>query len=305
MNNNNLKNMKLNPNWVIGFTDAEGCFRISIIKNKNSKGKALPLSVRLYFQIGLHRKDEAILKSRKLSSLNKTRSFSTYRDNSNKLNPAVVYTNADIQKMQIIQENKGRCGIYRWINLLNGKNYVGSGTNLYKRLTSYYSIRYLERELQKKNSLIYKALVKYGYLNFTLEIIEYCEPKDVIKREQYYIDLLKPEYNICKTAGSTLGFQYTEESKAKMAAAKKGNKNCLGKIHTEETKKKMREAQKDKCKTLEVFDLETNETTSYNSIREAAKALSCAPSAIKYSLKNPEARAYRGRYKFSQTPVSN
>ena len=62
MNNNNLKNMKLNPNWVIGFTDAEGCFRISIIKNKNSKGKALPLSVRLYFQIGLHRKDEAILK---------------------------------------------------------------------------------------------------------------------------------------------------------------------------------------------------------------------------------------------------
>ena len=59
--NNNLKNMKLNPNWVIGFVDAEGCFRISIIKNKNFKGKALPLSVRLYFQIGLHRKDEAIL----------------------------------------------------------------------------------------------------------------------------------------------------------------------------------------------------------------------------------------------------
>lgn len=35
--------------------------RGGVIKNKNSKGKALPLSVRLYFQIGLHRKDEAIL----------------------------------------------------------------------------------------------------------------------------------------------------------------------------------------------------------------------------------------------------
>jgi hypothetical protein len=57
----NFKNIILNPNWVIGFVDAEGCFRISIIKNKNIKGKALPLSVRLYFQIGLHRKDEAIL----------------------------------------------------------------------------------------------------------------------------------------------------------------------------------------------------------------------------------------------------
>jgi len=55
----------LNPWFVTGFTDAEACFRISIIKNKNYKpglskdtGGArlttLPLSVRLYFQIGLH-----------------------------------------------------------------------------------------------------------------------------------------------------------------------------------------------------------------------------------------------------------
>jgi len=61
--------------WVAGFIDAEGCFRISIIKNKNYRGnpwspslykeesdnKTIPLSVRLYFQIGLHIKDEAIL----------------------------------------------------------------------------------------------------------------------------------------------------------------------------------------------------------------------------------------------------
>jgi hypothetical protein len=42
-----------------------------------------------------------------------TRAFSTGHDNSNKFKPAVVYTNADVQKMKIIQENKGRCGIYR------------------------------------------------------------------------------------------------------------------------------------------------------------------------------------------------
>jgi len=34
-------------------------------------------------------------------------------DNSKKLKPAVVYTNADTQKKQIIEENKGRSGIYR------------------------------------------------------------------------------------------------------------------------------------------------------------------------------------------------
>ena len=62
--------------WVAGFVDAEGCFRISILKNKNFKGnpwspslytgnqigKTMPLSVRLYFQIGVHLKDEKILK---------------------------------------------------------------------------------------------------------------------------------------------------------------------------------------------------------------------------------------------------
>jgi hypothetical protein len=34
MNNNNNK---LNQNFVSGFADAEGCFRISMIKNKNYK----------------------------------------------------------------------------------------------------------------------------------------------------------------------------------------------------------------------------------------------------------------------------
>jgi group I intron endonuclease len=54
---------------------------------------------------------------------------------------------------------------------------------------------------------IYKSLVKHGYSNFTLEILEYCEPENAIKREQYYLDLLKPEYNILKVAkrGSSLG----------------------------------------------------------------------------------------------------
>ena len=79
---------------------------------------------------------------------------------------------------------------------------------------------------------IYKAILKHGHSNFSLspyplsppytpftttkvvgggviwgmgeggtEILEYCEPSKVLEREQYYIDLLKPEYNILKTAG--------------------------------------------------------------------------------------------------------
>jgi group I intron endonuclease len=32
--------------------------------------------------------------------------------------------------------------------------------------------------------LIYSGLLKYGYANFTLEILEYCASSEVIPREQ-------------------------------------------------------------------------------------------------------------------------
>ena len=51
------------------------------------------------------------------------------------------------------------------------------------------------------NSLIYKALLLHGYGAFNLEILEYCNKQYIIEREQYYIDLLKPEYNIQSIAG--------------------------------------------------------------------------------------------------------
>jgi group I intron endonuclease len=57
---------------------------------------------------------------------------------------------------------------------------------------------------------IYKGLKKYGYSGFSLEILEYCDPKDVIKREQYYINLLKPKYNLLQVAGSSFGFKHSE-----------------------------------------------------------------------------------------------
>jgi len=55
-------------------------------------------------------------------------------------------------------------------------------------------------------------LVKYGYSNFRLKILEYCAPEDVLAREQYYIDLIKPEYNILSLAGSSLGYKHSAES---------------------------------------------------------------------------------------------
>ena len=40
--------------------------------------------------------------------------------------------------------------------------------------------------------------------------MEYCEPSVLLEREQYYLDTLKPEYNILKTAGTTAGVKRSE-----------------------------------------------------------------------------------------------
>jgi len=70
-------------------------------------------------------------------------------------NPSVkVYNNADLQKKQILEENIDKSGIYRWVNFENNKSYIGSGVNLYARLSNYYSDKYLETQLKRGKSAI-------------------------------------------------------------------------------------------------------------------------------------------------------
>lgn len=63
------------------------------------------------------------------------------------------------------------------------------------------------------------ALLKYGYAEFRLEILEYCPSSIVLDREQFYIDKLNPEYNILKIAGSNLGYIHSEASLKLMSEA--------------------------------------------------------------------------------------
>lgn len=82
---------------------------------------------------------------------------------------------------------------------------------------------------------IYKAILKYGHSAFKLDILEYCSVDILIEREQYYIDLYKPEYNLLKVAGSSIGFKHSEATKELMS------KSALGRTFSEETLLKMRE----------------------------------------------------------------
>ena len=188
-----------------------------------------------------HGKHVPIQKCSKLIKLNynlySIRSYSTYSD----INSIKVYEDAYSMKKLIIKENKKKSGIYKWTNKLTNDIYIGQSIDLSKRFIRYFNVSYLNN---RNTLIISRALIKYGYSNFSLEILEYCNVEDLTKREQYYFDKLNPKYNTLKIAGSSSGHKLTEETKMKISKSLKGvytkEKSALyGNTHTEETKKLM------------------------------------------------------------------
>jgi group I intron endonuclease len=92
---------------------------------------------------------------------------------------------------------------------------------------------------------ISKALLKYGYYNFRLEIIEYCSIEELLKREKHFIDLLGSEYNIVKdpTLPPMSGRTHSDKTKQILSDYKTGeNHPNFGKTLSEETKQKISDA---------------------------------------------------------------
>ncbi|NJO64321.1 MAG: GIY-YIG nuclease family protein [Richelia sp. RM2_1_2] len=142
-------------------------------------------------------------------------------------------------------------GIYKIINITNGKFYIGSARNFRNRWNSH---KYHLIRNQHENSHLQNAWNKYGENQFKFEIIEECPINTLLMREQFYIDLYKPYdntigYNILRIAGSSLGFKFSEESRVKMSVAKQGKKLRLGAILSKETKEKISIANKGKIRT--------------------------------------------------------
>ena len=97
------------------------------------------------------------------------------------LNNTIIYHNALKSKQEIIQSNKNKCGIYKWVNKVSGKSYIGSSVNLNIRLSHYLSHNFLLKKTLTSKSAIYNALLTYGYENFSSEILEYCDRSHVIR----------------------------------------------------------------------------------------------------------------------------
>lgn len=95
-------------------------------------------------------------------------------------------------------------GIYKITNVVNSKFYIGSTRRLNERKAEHkYKLK-----IYKGNSIIRNAVLKYGEENFNFEVLEkftfgnFATPKYIdeliTSREQYYVDILNPNYNIRK-----------------------------------------------------------------------------------------------------------
>lgn len=168
-------------------------------------------------------------------------------------------------------------GIYLITNNVSGKEYIGSSKNLsHRRHTHWFQLKKGEHD----NPHLQRAWNSYGKESFQFVVLEYCEFDYLLKREQWWMDLLDTTnynkgYNLQppnrqKVADSTRakisayhkGKPKSPEHRAKMSAAAKGKLGTMlgrtfspehrakigaksrGRRHTEETKAKMSASKK-------------------------------------------------------------
>lgn len=162
----------------------------------------------------------------------------------------------------ILKENKGKFGVYRFINKENGKSYIGSAVNFSRRFNEHF-------RGDKSNIILQKAFKKYGLHNFSLQILEYCDKSLLTEREQYYLSTLKPEYNLSPTADSSLGVKHSEETRKKMSLGRMGEKNHnFGKNLSPETLRKISEV---KGITIYLYSLDLKLIECFPSSQKAGK----------------------------------
>jgi len=116
---------------------------------------------------------------------------------------------------------KKKSGIYKIKSNKNNKIYIGSAIGLKKR--KYFHCNDLQKG-KHCNRHLQNHFNKYGIDDLEFYVIEYCKKEKLIEREQFWIDILKPKFNICKIAGNRLGVKASKETKAKIGKASLGRK---------------------------------------------------------------------------------
>lgn len=161
--------------------------------------------------------------------------------------------------------------IYKIVNKVNGKSYVGQTIHDIKT-----RFRNHKHASLTQNTYLYKAMRKYGYDNFTIEEIDVANNLDELNnKEIYWIKQLNTKvpngYNIVDGGGGIKGYHHTETTKLLLKEKSTGNKNASGKHNfSENAKLHISLAHKGKPSN---FKAHTEESKSKLSINHSKKVM--------------------------------
>jgi len=119
-----------------------------------------------------------------------------------------------------------KIGVYCITNTINNKIYIGSTTTNFRHRYLQYCSGF-KRKLDNQ-PILYKAFNKYGFENFTFELVCICNKENTLAMEQFYIDK-GVDYNSCLIAGSLSGLKHSKNSKTK--TVKGGNHHSAKEVY--------------------------------------------------------------------------
>lgn len=150
------------------------------------------------------------------------------------------------------------------------KRYIGSSKDPYNRLHRHISKL---KNNKHENQYLQNAWNKYGEDNFECYVIEFIDISNLdeqqinnklVEKEQYWIDILNPEYNLTKKVERNI---LSEESRKKVSKTlKEGYRS--GRIKSTS------------YKAIKAYDLDGNFIKEFKSCKKASEELKCNRSSI-------------------------
>lgn len=158
-------------------------------------------------------------------------------------------------------------GIYYLKNKFNDKLYIGSSKNIRTRI---YNHKNKLKYKKHNNPYLQNVINKYGLDCFEVGILEKCCEEDLLLKEQYYLDTIKPEYNLTlKVERNILSKESRlKQSKTRKKRIKSGEIQLVG------------------LKTIYVYNLDGTFFKEFDSIGNACKELNTRRSCVSDALKS-------------------
>ncbi len=224
--------------------------------------------------------------------------------------------------------------IYSIVNTSNGKRYVGSTSNLYRRMREH---RLMLRKGEHHCIHLQNAFDLYGESCFQIVLIEECDNENLIAFEQKWLDrygrdvlynstliaeqtqcFIKPVYAICSKTGTVVQFDSAKDAAEKMYNSIQNGRQCVRRAvyllsrsrghywtydesETLESIKEKRKREKKRRRSesfgeVNCFDNDGHLVRTFNYVSDAADWCGSTPAQVSMAVRSNEFRKAGGLF---------